>query len=277
MSHDQPDATAPAPLPPEAERLERYLDGLMEAGERAEFERAASGDPNIQAQIDAHRRLGAALGQLYHTGAAAVGPLPFTHPAHAGGTGAPRRLLRIAAVAAALALPVCAAVYFLVPRQQAASIDPKAWTSEAFQKRNKEAIVAEYKRQVASGFKPAEVCTTDAQFREWTQKAFGRALTPTRTTPGTSAPAEPVLAGWSRATMFSSYSGLLLAHVDGKPVMVVMDPAPPDRMVPPDDASGSPRVFRRKVNDVWLIEVTPLDGPRVISGIEPAAVPAPAP
>jgi hypothetical protein len=184
----------------------------------------------------------------------------------------PRRLLRVAGIAAAAALAIGAGIYFLSPRPHADPI--KVATDKDFQDRNQKYMVEEYKRQVAGGFKPAEVCTTDKQFQEWTQKAFGQALTPTHLATGAAAPAEPVLAGWSRGTAFSSYSGLLLAHVDGKPVMVVMDKAP-DRMVPKDDAANTPRIFRRKVGEMWLIEITPLDTPRVITMIESASPPAP--
>ncbi|MFT3684208.1 MAG: hypothetical protein QM783_04650 [Phycisphaerales bacterium] len=273
MTNDDTNAVTLPPLPPEQERLERYLDGLMDAAERAAFEAEIKSDAAAQLQITAHRRLAAALGELYDTTpATSLQGLKFPAAATAGL--ARSRLLRIAGIAAAVAVVVGGAIYFLTPQPHVP--EPKFATDTELQTRNRNVIVKEYQAQVASGFVPKEVCTTDKQFQEWTQKAFGQSLTPTHLASGSTGPAEPVLAGWSRATIFSGYSGLLLAHVDGKPVMVVMDHAP-DRMVPKDDATSSPRVFQRKVGDVWLIEITPLDTPRVVTMIENAPATPPAP
>lgn len=266
MNHDNP-ASPPASL--QDDPLERYLDGLMPAAEQAAFEAQIAADPALSAEVTAHRRLAGALGQMFDiknlpaTADALPAPLPL-HAARPHNS----RLLRTAAVAAAIVLPLCAAAYYFMLPKAPTPVVLNPPTTEELQKRNRDYMVAEYARQVASGFKPKEVCTTDEQFAKWTKEAFGHTLTPTHPAPGSGAPAEAVLAGWSKGTAFSSYSGLLLAHVDGKPVMVVMDNAPPDRMVPEDDATSNPRIFRRKVNEVWMIEITPLDKPRVITNIE---------
>jgi hypothetical protein len=269
MNQDDPASPPPASL--QDDRLERYLDGLMTAAEQTAFEAQIAADPVLSAQVTAHARLTGALGQMFDVKnlPAAADALPATLPLNPS-PARPRntRLLRIAGVAAAVVLPLCAAAYFFMLPKTPTPVVIKPQSSEEIQKRNRDYMVAEYSRQVASGFKPKEICTTDEQFAKWTKEAFGHTLSPTHPAAGSGAPAEPVLAGWSKGTAFSSYSGLLLAHVDGKPVMVVMDNAPPDRMVPPDDATSNPRLFRRKVNEVWMIEITPLDQPRVITNIE---------
>ena len=268
-----PSGDLPAGAATADDRLERYLDGLMSPDEQAAFETQSAAQPAVAAQIAAHRRLTAVLGQMYDTSS-----LPATHAKTAPPPPAPlpmraftpRRLIRLAAIAAAIALPVAAAVWYLAPSGHPQEFKPL--TTAEYQQRNRDAMVAEYKSQVASGFKPTEVCTTDEQFAQWTTTAFGHGLKPTHPGPGGAAdgPAEPVFAGWSKGKVFSAYSGLLLAHVDGKPVMVVMDHAPVDRMIPKDDATSNPRIFSRKVNGVWMVEVTPLDQPRVITRIEAA-------
>lgn len=274
MNQDPTDTTL-NPITPDEQRLERYLDGLMSPDEKAAFEAESAALPAVAAQIAAHRRLASVLGQMYDsTGHPATAdaetalPAPLPMTPRAGATPhSPRRLVRLAAIAAAVALPVAAAVWFMVPGEETHVLKPM--TTAEYQKKNLDAMTAEYKAQVASGFKPKEICTTDEQFAQWTTQTFGRPLKPVHPAAGSGAPPEPQLAGWSKATIFSSYTGILLAHVDGQPVMVVMDNAPADRMVPLEDAASTPRIFRRKVNEVWLIEVTPLDKPRVITNIEP--------
>ncbi len=261
-------STQPPEQPFVDDRLERYLDGLMPAEEAARFEGELAADSALRDQVVAHRRMcGALKAYAAAPGAAALdgSSLPIAHAPARRRT--PMQWVKFVAVAASIALPLGAAVWYVAPRPRPTEFKPL--TSEQYQQKNRELILREYRAQVASGFKPKEVCTTDEAFVAWTTKALGHGLRPAHraATPGR---AEPVLAGWSRGDIFSAYTGLLLASVDGQPVMVVMDQAPPERMVPPDDASGTPRLFRRNVNGVWLIEVTPLAEPRVITGIEAA-------
>jgi hypothetical protein len=249
---------APTPPPPYDDRVERYLDGLMSEQELAGFEAETAGDAAVQGQIAAHRRMVAVLGAL---AAAPAGndPLPAPLPMSVR----PRmRWLRVATAAAVVALPAAAAIWYFAMQPGTSTARPL--TSEQYQQRHRDLMVAEYKSQVASGFKPAEVCNTDEQFVKWTAEKFSHGLKPVHAAP------EPVLAGWSHATIFSAYSGLLLASVDGKPVLVVMDTAPPERMVPKDGAAGDLHIFQRRVNDVWMVEVTPLTEARVITRIEAA-------
>lgn len=261
--------TRPPETSPFDDRLERYIDGLMTAEEAARFEAETATDDHVQSQLAAHRRMCGSLKAYATLPGATASSQPAGPPLLV--TSRRRRTLlqwvKFAAVAASVALPIAAAVWLIAPRPRAAEFRPL--TSEQYQQKNKELILREYRSQIASGFKPKEVCTTDEAFVAWTTKALGHGLRPSHAAP-TPARTEPVLAGWSRGDIFSSYTGLLLASVDGLPVMVAMDKSPPERMVPLDDAAGTPRMFRRNVNGVWLIEVTPLAEARVITGIEAA-------
>ncbi|MDP1661288.1 MAG: hypothetical protein Q8L55_05175 [Phycisphaerales bacterium] len=262
-------STQPPEQPSIDDRLERYLDGLMSAEDAARFEAEIAANSVLQGQVAAHRRMcGALMGYAAAPGAATLDEAPRPIALATAHRRTPMQWVKFAAIAASIALPVAVAVWYFAPRPQPAEFRPL--TSQQYQQKNRELILREYRAQVASGFKPKEVCTTDEAFVAWTTKALGHGLRPSHgvAVPGRS---EPVLAGWSRGDIFSSYTGLLLASVDGQPVMVVMDKAPPERMVPAEDASGTPRLFRRKVNGVWLIEVTPLAEARVITGIEAAA------
>lgn len=253
------------PLTPIQERLECYLDGLLTGDDKAAFEAEVAGNAELQAQIEAHRGLCTKLNAFASLSPSAPRTLPFASPA----ARKPRRWLKVAAIAACVGIPAAGAIFWYLAPPPVQPIKFTPLTSEQYQQKHRDLMLAEYKAQVASGFKPKEVCNTDEQFVDWTTKKLGHGLKPVHTSnPGD--PAEPVLAGWSVGTTFSAYTGLLLAHVDGKPVMVVMDQAPPERMVPKDDPTGMPRMFRRNVNGVWMIEITPLDQPRVISRIEAA-------
>ncbi|HZW05691.1 MAG TPA: hypothetical protein VFF65_01100 [Phycisphaerales bacterium] len=251
-----------ASLEPVEDRLERYLDGLMAADEKAAFEAEAAASPALTAEIGAHRRLCAALERLASPAQptlALVGAAPASAPG-----ASVRRWVKLAGIAAAIALCVSGAVW-LSSRSPMPSA-PRALSDRDWQAKTRGLLLKQYEAEVAAGFVPAEVCTTDEQFAKWTRDRFDVALKPVHGGPKP----EPVLAGWSRAEIFSAYTGVLLARVDGRPVIVTMDNAP-DRSIPPDDAAGSPRVFRRKVGGVWMLEVTPLDEPRVITRIEPAS------
>lgn len=267
MSTRPHDPSAPAG----EERLEYYLDGLLTGENKAAFEAQIAADPRLKGEVEAHQRMCAGLRSL-----TAVGQAPaVSSTLKLAGESAPnakhsRRWVRIAAIAACIGIPAAAGVFWVLAPKPAEPVKFAPLTSEQYQQKHRDLMLAEYKSQVASGFKPKEVCNTDEQFVDWTTKKLGHGLRPVHgAKPGD--PAEPVLAGWSVGNTFSAYTGLLLAQVDGKPVMVVMDEAPPERMVPKDDATGMPRMFRRNVNGVWMIEITPLDQPRVITRIEAAS------
>lgn len=254
------------PASPIEERLECYLDGLLTGDDKAVFEAELAGNAELQAQVEAHRRLCTRLRSFASINDSAPRTLPFTSSADRK----PRSWLKVAVIAACIGIPAAAAVFWYLAPPPVQPIKFTPLTSAEYQRKHRDLMLAEYASQVASGFKPKEVCNTDEQFVDWTTKKLGHGLKPVHgSKPGD--PAEPVLAGWSVGTTFSAYTGLLLAQVDGKPVMVVMDEAPPERMVPSDDPTGMPRLFRRNVNGVWMIEITPLDQPRVITRIEAAA------
>ncbi|HYD00483.1 MAG TPA: hypothetical protein VEB22_04595 [Phycisphaerales bacterium] len=251
--------TSPDPID---DRLERYLDGLMPADERTAFEAEAAASPALAAEITVHRRVCAALALLaspLQPGAPRLADEHATPPA----ARAARRWTGLVGVAAAIALCAFGAVWYL--SRPPSALEPRVSSDREWQEKTQRRLVEQYEAQVAAGFVPAEVCTTDEQFAEWTRRRFEVALKPVHGGPKP----EPVLAGWSRAEIFSAYTGVLLARVDGQPVIVTMDNAP-DRSIPSDAAAGPLRVFRRKVAGLWLLEVTPLTEPRVITRIEPA-------
>jgi hypothetical protein len=239
-------------------QLDAYLDGTLSPEHTAEFERAIAADAGLARQVDAARRVDAELRQMFAPptvgagmGLAGIGdgrrdeqtvgsirhePAGVLRPARSRG--------RLVGLAAAGLLLVAAA---LVVRFVTAESD------QGF-------LVMEFDRQVQGGFKPAIVCTTNEAFAEWTRVAFGQPLEPLRLASNVE------LLGWSKSNLVPGYSGLLLARVDGKGVMVVMD-RPAEFGSGGDGRLGKLRTFERHVGGVRMIEVTPLDRPMLVDSI----------
>lgn len=231
-SPHRPDSSAQA-------RLDRFLDGLMDATEREAFERELASSEELRRLADADARL---LGMLHAAyappaegatvigRAGEVGSLPLRRPS---------RLRPALGIAALLAIGMLA-VALLVGR-------PRAPLAEL------------YLAQQGAGFVPAVVCTSDSQFRQWTRDRIGVELTPPSAEPGVT------LAGWSYAESPARYTFLLLASVDGRDVVVAMGTGA-DPIAPPSRSAGL-NAFPRRVGNVWMYEITPLDKPRIVPGI----------
>lgn len=221
---------------PNDDRLDRYLDGLMNPTERADFEKQAATNPALlkeiatQATIDANLR---ALFNPSHTNSTTpiptqVTPKPFF-----------QKPILISAAAAALLL--LASIFFLTRPNP---------------------LAATYLAQHASGFQPAIVCTTDDAFASWTGSVMGQSLVPVNL------PASVQLLGWTRTNTFSSYTGLLLARVNNQEVLVVMDRTPAADSATLRSSNGL-HFFKHQVAAVRLIEITPLDHPTIINTLQP--------
>ncbi|MCC6660113.1 MAG: hypothetical protein IT437_04425 [Phycisphaerales bacterium] len=219
-----------------ADRLERYLDGLLEPADRAEFERDLAASPELRERVDLQARINAGLHRL-------MDPAPQGERAPVTA----RRLWRTQiwlAAAAALAAAVLG-VWWVVVRGPSGP-DP---------------LEAEYHRIVAAGFTPETVCTDDATFREWVNNKFGQPLQP-RPDRG---PVQYV--GWNASRVLSTYSGLLLARVDGQQVVVLIDQRYAEDGRLPRPADRALHQFRRVVGGLILYEITPLDHPAVLDSL----------
>jgi hypothetical protein len=234
------------------ELLERYLDGLLSESERAAFEARAKNEPELRSQIELQGELRSGLFRLYREPGVRHGPVIAS-----GTTGQPAKTARHRRLFLLLGAAAVVAIAAVV-----------VWMQNGEGDASRDRLFAEYNRVVAKGFVPAEVCTTDQEFVKWTDDRFKHPLRPVHPPAGST----PVvtLVGWDHTPLFSYYTGLLLARVDGKPVVVVMDPSVEGDKMPTEKHSGQPRLFSRKVGGVWLFEITPLDKPSVIPLIEPA-------
>lgn len=127
--------------------------------------------------------------------------------------------------------------------------------------------VSIYDRLVAQGFTPEWVCKDDAEFIDTVKEAVGEPLL------ARSAGATEIV-GWAytgglKDLGLSADARLLLARVDGQPVLVFLDRAGPRcrfKFTPP--LGRELRVFERRVGGVVLFELTPLPAPAAIDRFE---------
>lgn len=109
---------------------------------------------------------------------------------------------------------------------------------------------------VSAGFEPREVCTDDAAFRDWMVRKFGQDLVIPEGSPGVE------LVGWDYKRVLTTRTGVLLARVEGREVIVLVERREhAERLA---RRSGGLRVFRRDVGGVALYEVTPMDEARLL-------------
>ncbi len=230
------------PQHPSEELLDRLLDGDLPEPERLALERQIERDPSIRADHEELRSVDDALRRAFGPSrASSVAPPPIVE------TPSVRKRFLWPAVAAAAVLALAAVAAWFVLRPVDTSWTPR--------------MVALYRTQERSGFTPAEVCTSAGEFMLWTRRAFQEPLSPVYNAPGIE------WVGWNREQTFSNYTGVLLAKVDGKPVVVVMDRDAPSRTPRAGVVEGDLHVFARKIGGVSAIEITPLLSPRVLDAL----------
>ena len=230
----------------DSDTLDLYLDGLLSGDALRTFEARVAADPALQRAVAAQRAIDQSLrSEFAPIGASGIAPatsVPAALPFEARSSAVSRLpMLRIAAV---IALLVCGAIAYTMSRP----LSP---------------LVSTYRATVAAGFVPEVVCTTDEQFAEWTGNAMNVRLVPK------ALPASIQLVGWSRSTVMSSYTGVLLAKVDGREVLVFMEGTRLGKKAPlslqgrTDGLYQFESVVPTAFGPLRLIEVTPFDRPQL--------------
>lgn len=230
--------------------MDAYIDGRMEPAERAAYEERVNREPALRAEVDMHRQLEATLRTSYGEAAAT----PQTGAADVAATPTRRSGRWWMGVAAAIVLLVIGWQWVLPAMTRVPGPEEK--------------LVAEYAAQVSAGFVPKEVCTTDEAFVAWTVSTYGIGISPA------ALPASVQLLGWTRRDTLSSYTGVLLAKVDGREVVVFMDPSGSTAGEPGSAANTRTglRVFSQRIGGLTLYEVTPRDRPAVLPGLSQVEV-----
>ena len=232
--------------------IDLFVDGLLD-GEAAERVRAQiASDPALRAEVEQLRavddRLRRFMVSASPEGGASPRPLRLTDAPAPAPAGRSRRLwAAVLAVAAILLIAGGVAVWKLFP------LPDRAWT---------EKLIKLTQRQIADGFVPQVVCSSREQFEEWTTEQMAQPLIPALPATGVE------IVGWSYDNSFSGYAPLLLAKVDSHPVLVVMDLRDQPRVSESVLADAHLHGFANQVGKVHMIEITPLDRPRVVSAIQ---------
>lgn len=235
--------------------VSRYLEGHMDGAEREEFEARLSESASLRAEVEVLRRTDEALRRSF----GGLGELSLESAGK--GTGGRSRAWGLVGALAAAAVLVLAALPFLTRTPRAhPPIGPAGGMSA-------EDV---YALEASRDWAIEHVCRTDREFAEYSLAKLGSALVA-----DASAVRGVEIVGWAgydidlRGSGLDGGACLIVARVEGAPVLVFLDPGGERNRLLTEGDEGL-RVFRREVGPVSAYEVTPLEEPRVIGVFEEA-------
>jgi hypothetical protein len=241
---------------PEDLKLQAYLDGQGSEQARAEAAREIAANPEVQKEIELQARIDDSLRRAFKV---PDGPVTLTLPTDAVVAIKSRlRRRRFAIIGLATAATVAWAILgwqFFRNREDAPNYDPNRPFAEI------------YEEQVAKGFKPIWVCEDDREFASTFEKRQGQAMLLADMPEGTK------MEGLTYCGGISRYTTTMLARVDGKPVMILVDRASADTHPSPPPAGSGLHLFRKELGSLVIYELTPLDQPAVMDYLKLAEVP----
>lgn len=234
--------------------IDAYLDNKLNPKARAAFEARLAKDQTLRAEVELARAIETSIRRT-HVPAPVALPPNIQQPTRRHAASARSRkpwLRRYGPYLAAAVLAAAFTVQYLVTK---INWNFTRWNASEFY-----AIVAK------DNFAPEFVCTTDTQFADTTSYKVGQSLLFHRDAPG-----NIEVVGWS---YWRKYGGtpidegtlVLLAKVEGQPVVVLMEPADTDRPVRQGNDPAL-HVFRRKLDSVVMYEITPRPSSAVIDAI----------
>lgn len=150
-----------------------------------------------------------------------------------------------------------------------------AWTASLWVQRGRAVQAGPVYAALVNDFRPYSPCNTPESFASYTAKAFEKALALSLP------PSNVELLGWRQPDpdvdpddAMGSRSRMMLAYVDGDPVVVVMDLD--DWKAPRvHESKGSPlRIFTRETDGYVMYEITPHDRPAIIDHIGEPSLPS---
>ncbi|MFO0838619.1 MAG: hypothetical protein U1D55_08810 [Phycisphaerae bacterium] len=249
-------------------RLDAYLDGLLDADARRDFERELLGDAGLREQVTRQRAIDASLkrGFAAPSAEALLARVLTQRPKPAPPKPAPPRVIRLfgpagMAVAAAVLLISVGSSWYLW-QTLSSSVDTGPLPIPV---RPLLAVAAAYQEALDNGFKPFYPCRSDQELAGTIYKQLNQGLL------WANIPTNVSLLGLIPTRVVSQKTIMMLARVDGKPVVLLIDracdeKAPPS---PPPPESGL-KMFRSVVGELVLYEVTPLDKPSLLDfGYDP--------
>ncbi len=261
------------------DRLEAFLDGLLDEAQAAAFVQRLLSDPALQRQAELQARIDGALERLFHIEvpsreavAAALASAvssggdsgrgertapaaaPATPVALARSTRDPLRSRRVAWAAAVLAA-AAAVAWVLAAIPWGGGRDGPLFAARP--------LVEIYNNAVASGFEPTYECREPERFATTFLERQGTPLQLLAMPEGAR------MLGLAYVGGLSPLTTAMLCIVDEQPVMVFVDRAASDRAIAADLGDATLRVFRQERDGLVFYEVTPLGEPRVVDLIAP--------
>lgn len=257
--------------------LDAFLDGTLPESDRAAWLIRLREDEGLRMQVSRQEAIDAALRRAFvpddaaaercirpvrdqvamgHGGTATEDSATLTLTPQVAPTTKPSALRSVLAIAAVLGL--CALAGWQIKEFIAPTAKPFVYEIQKW--RSMDRIYAD---ELAGGFKPDWVCTSDAEFAKATQREIGQGIVLAQV-PGLSA------LGWSYANTLSTNTLYLLATADDTRILVFMQPTGSGRE-PIVEPESKLHLHQRTVGQSILYEVSPLPEPRVLPHFREAA------
>lgn len=236
--------------PPIDDRLEAYLDGVMDEAERAAFEAEINRDPRLAAEVALQAKLDASLDRQFPVVAATALHLASMEK-HFENVSPP--IHELSGWRALVPYAVAAAVFLIAfglwgPRWSPLNREP-AFTAMP--------LAQVYHQTVKDGFEPYYECHDDKRFADTFAARQGVPLHLTEMPEGSMMKGLSYLGGLSRETT------AMLCDVEGDPVMVFVDQAEKDIPSAAKENDSELNIFRTERDGLVFYEVTPLDEPKM--------------
>jgi len=263
--------------------VDGYLDGLLSDDQRAQIEASLDKRADVRRTVDLQRRIDGRLREMFATRPVAIDVAALANKAKQGAgesleePSMPaasaarfpwwRRPMALSGVAAAALLAVGAGLYFAgvfgggspAPGPRPAPV--AAGPSE---------LEVAYQAQLALGFVPEEVCTTDEAFADWMNRRYQAPMVIE------TKPADLTLLGWSYPDTARGSMGALLATVGDQKVVVFIEFKKPMHKEPPPPKDAGLAQFSRRAGDLMLYQVSPAGVPSLLDAFTPLAQDPPA-
>jgi len=237
------------------DQLEAYLDAALEPRDRAVVDDAVGGSPELRRQVELQARIDAGLARLFAVEAPTEEQVAAVVASRSRG---PRVATGRLGWAAAI-LAAAAAIGWLVATN---FLTGTGGNDRHFVARP---LADLYRDAVANGFEPGYQCEDADRFAATFERRQGIPLKLVRLPVGLRMFGLAYIGGLSPETT------AMLAEADGQRVMVFVDRADLDRSDAAANAGKELRVFREVRDGLVFYEVTPLDRPRMIEYLVPAA------
>ncbi|MBX3363915.1 MAG: hypothetical protein KF866_04040 [Phycisphaeraceae bacterium] len=226
--------------------LDAYLDGLLTGDDLREFEALLGRDEELAREVRAHEAMSGALRRLAPVREV---PLPTSMGLGEGNSGARMRIGKRRSKAGLWGIVAAVLVVAAVGGYLA------LWSPQRAPYRQPDEV---YRVLVQGGFSPSEVCTTEEEFKAWMLRTHGEPVVIASNLAGVE------LVGWTYSQVLDRRTSVLMAKVDGEPVIVLIDALDKARRLKAPGGSGL-RIFRRSLGQLVMYEVTPLGEARLVT------------